>query len=107
MPVRRSTNLSRPQRNAPRMKLDYEIPFFDGIDTTSDPASSAPDGMPETASPNCLNVVFDKVQSCQTRKGYIKLLTTSLTNFIGGMFSLYQSNGTKQLIYASGNQLYK
>lgn len=107
MPVQRSTNLSHPQRHAPRLKLDYEIPYFDGIDTTSDPASSAPDGMSEESSPDTLNTVFDIVQSCQTRKGYTKLLTTSLTNFIGGMYPFYQSNGTKQLIYASGNQLYK
>lgn len=107
MAVIHSTNLSSPQQNAPRLKLDYEIPFFAGIDTTSDPSSSAPDGMPEEASPDCLNVVFDKVQSVTSRKGYSKLLTTSLTNFIGGMYSLYQSNGSKQLIYTSGNQLYK
>lgn len=107
MPVQRSTNLSHSQLHAPRMKLDYEIPYFDGIDTTSDPASSAPDGMTEESSPDNLNVVYDIVQSVATRPGYIKLLTTSLTNFIGGMFPLYQSNGTKQLIYASGNQLYK
>lgn len=107
MPVRRSTNLSRPQRNAPRMKLDYEIPYFDGIDTTSDPASSAPDGMSEESSPDCLNVVFDIVQSCQTRKGYNKLLTSKLSSFVGGMYPLYQSNGTKQLVYGSNNQLFK
>lgn len=107
MSVVSPTNLSRPQRNAPRRKVDWEVPFFGSLDTTSDPSSSAPEGMPEEASPNCLNVVFDKVQSVQSRKGYIKLLTTALTNFIGGMFSLYQSSGTKQLIYASGNKLYK
>lgn len=107
MPVVKSTNLSHPQRRSPRLKLEYEIPFFAGIDTTSDPSSSAPQGMPEEASPNCLNVVFDQVQSCQSRKGYTKLLTTSLANFIGGMYPLYQSTGTKQLVYSSGNQLYK
>lgn len=107
MAVQRSTNLSSVQQNAPRLKLDYEIPFFSGIDTTSDPSSSAPDGMSEESSPNCLNVDFDSVQSVASRKGYNKLLTTSLTNFIGGMYSLYQSTGTKQLCYASGNQLFK
>lgn len=102
MPVRRSTNLSRPQRNAPRLKLDYEVPYFGGIDTTTDPSL-----MEETMSPNALNVVFDTTQAVMSRKGYNKLLTTSLTNFIGGMFAMYQSNGTKQLLYGSGNQLYK
>lgn len=107
MPVQRSTNLSRPQQNAPRMKLEYEIPYFAGVDTTSDPSSSAPEGMPEEASPDTLNTVFDEVQSVETRKGYSKLLTTSLSSFIGGMYSLYQSAGTKQLCYASNTNLYK
>lgn len=107
MPVAKATNLSSVQQNAPRLKLDYEIPFFAGIDTTSDPSSSAPDGMPEEASPNCLNVDFDSVQSVATRKGYNKLLTTSVPDFIGGMYSLYQSSGSKQLIYASDVNLYK
>lgn len=89
------------------MKLDWEVPFFGSVDTTSDPSSSAPDGMPEENSPLTLNTVFDIVQSVQSRKGYLKLLTTALTNFIGGMFAFYQSTGTKQLVYASGNQLYK
>lgn len=107
MAVMRSTNLSKPQRRASRLKLDWEVPFFGGIDTTSDPSSSAPDGMAEEASPDTLNTVFDKVQSVESRKGYSKLLTTSLTNAIGGMFPYYRSDGTKQLVYASGNHLYK
>lgn len=107
MPVMRSTNLSSPQRNAPRMKLDWEVPFFGSVDTTSDPSSSAPDGMAETDSPNNLNVVYDTVQSVASRKGYSKLLTTATPSFIGGMFSLYQSSGAKQLVYGSSNHLYK
>lgn len=105
MTLRRSQNLSRPQRNAPRTKLDWVIPYFGGINTTSDPSSDAPDGMPEIDSPDCLNVVFDQVQSVQSRRGYNKLLTSPASSFIGGMYPLYQSNGTRQLIYASGNQL--
>lgn len=107
MALVRSPNLSHPQRRAPRQKLDWEVPFFGSLDSTSDPSSSAPDGMPEEASPDTLNTVFDKVQSVQSRKGYTKLLTTALSSFIGGMFSFYRSTGTKQLIYASSNKLYK
>lgn len=107
MPVQRSTNLSKPQQNASRLKLDYEVPSFGPLDTTSDPASSDPQGMPENASPDCLNNVFDSINATQSRKGYIKLLTTTLSNFIGGMYPLYQSTGIKQLIYGSGNLLYK
>lgn len=110
MPVQHSTNLSRPQANAPRLKLDYEIPFFGGIDTTSDPSSSAPDGMPEEDSPNCLNVVFDSVQSVATRKGYSKLFFATdadnvLVDPIKGMHAFYQSSGSKQLVFGTGNQL--
>lgn len=107
MAIMRSTNLSKPQRQASRLKLDWEVPFFGGLDTTSDPSASVPDGMSEEASPDTLNTVYDKVQSVGSRKGYSKLLTTSLTNMIGGMFSYYRSDGTKQLIYGSGNHLYK
>lgn len=99
--------LSKRQRNAPRIKLEDEVPYFGGVNTTSDPSSDAPDGMSEIDSPDCLNVVYDIVQSVGTRKGYTKLLTTSLTNFIGGMYSLYQSTGIRQLVYGSGNHLYR
>lgn len=102
MPVAKSTNYSRPQLNAPRRKLDWQVPYFGSLDTTTDPAL-----MGETLSPGNLNVVYDTVQSVMSRKGYTKVLTTSLTNFIGGMFSLYQSNGTKQLVYQSGQNWYR
>lgn len=109
MAVKTAQNLSSVQQNAPRQKLEWSVDYFAGIDTTSDPASSSssPNAMLEEASPDTLNTVFDKVQSCGSRKGYSKLLTTSLTNFIGGMYPLYQSTGAKQLIYGSGNALYK
>lgn len=102
MPVTRSTNLSVPQRNAPRTKLDYDIPFFGSLDTTSDIS-----GMAEESSPDNLNVVYDQILSVMSRKGYTKLLTTPTSSFIGGMYSLYQSTGTRQLVYASSNHLYK
>lgn len=102
MGVQRSTNLSHPQRNAPRLKLDYEVPFFGTLDTTSDKS-----GMAEEDSPDCLNVVYDEIKAVQSRKGYIKLLTTPTPSFIGGMYPLYQSNGAKQLIYASNVNWYK
>lgn len=107
MALQRSQNLSRPQRQASRQKLTWEIPFFGSLDTTSDPSSSAPDGMPEEGSPDTLNTVFDIVQSVGTRPGYIKLNTTPTSSFIGGMFPFYRSDGTKQLIYGSGNVLLK
>jgi hypothetical protein len=112
MALLRAADYSKPQLAAPRAKLEYSIPYFSGIDTTSDPASSPettsnPNAMEETSSPDTLNTVFDKVQSVGSRKGYTKLLTTSLTDFIGGMYSLYQSSGAKQLVYASDANLYK
>jgi hypothetical protein len=107
MPVVRATNLSKPQQNAARGKLDYEIPFFGGWNSTSDPSSSppttsSPDGMPEVDSPDALNVVYDTVNSVMSRKGYTKLLTTKLSNPIYGMYPFYQSTGVKQLVYMSG-----
>lgn len=102
MSVQRSTNLSHPQRKAPRMKLDYDLPSFGSLDTTSDPTE-----MGELDSPDNLNIVYDTDFSAQTRKGYTKLLTTALTNFIGGMYAYYKSDGTKQLVYGSGTALYK
>lgn len=102
MPVTRATNLSRVQKNAPRVKLDYEIPYFGQLDTTSDPS-----GMNEVDSPDTLNTVFDSIQAIMSRKGYNKVLTTHAPSFIGGMYPLYQSSGTKQLVYASSTNLYK
>lgn len=109
MALQRPQDLSSVQKNAPRQKLEWSVDYFAGIDTTSDPASSSssPNAMLEEASPDTLNTVFDKVQSVGSRKGYSKLLTTSTPSFIGGMYSLYQSTGAKQLIYASNNNLYK
>lgn len=100
-------NLSSVQQAAPRLKLEWEVPYFAGIDTTSDPSSSSPSGMLEEASPDTLNSVYDKVQSVATRKGYNKVLTTSLPNPIYGMYAFYQSTGSKQLVYGSGQHLYK
>lgn len=102
MPVNKSTNLSSPQKAAPRLKLDYNIPYFGTLDTTSDPSL-----MMEEDSPDCLNVVYDQLKSVGSRPGYIKLLTTTLANPIQGQYPLYQSSGTRQLIYASGQNLYK
>lgn len=84
------------------MKLDYQIPYFGSLDTTSDISL-----MKDEDSPDCLNVVYDQVQSVLSRKGYIKLLTTAVPSFIGGMYSLYQSTGVRQLIYGASNHLYK
>lgn len=102
MSITRSTNLSNPQKNAPRLKLDYDIPYFGTLDTTSDISL-----MEDENSPDCLNVVYDIVQSVLSRNGYIKLLTTPTSSFIGGMYSLYQSTGIRQLIYASNQNWYK
>jgi hypothetical protein len=109
MALAKAQSLSTVQQAAPRQKLEWNIDYFGTIDTTSDPSSSetSPNAMIEEASPDALNVVFDKVQSVATRMGYNKVLTTSLTDFIGGMYSLYQSSGSKQLCYASDANLYK
>jgi hypothetical protein len=102
MPIQRSTNLSIPQRRAPRLKLDYDVPYFGSLDTTSDPSLMA-----EEDSPDNLNVVYDTIRAVGSRKGYIKLLTTPTPSYIGGLYSLYQSTGTRQLVYASNRNLYK
>lgn len=102
MPLQRSQNLSRPQQNAPRAKLDFEVPYFGTLDTTTDMSL-----MQDEDSPDCLNVVYDTIRSVLSRKGYTKLLTTATPSFIGGMYPLYQSSGARQLIYASSNHWYK
>lgn len=102
MAVQRSTNLSIPQKSAPRLKLDYTIPYFGSLDTTSDISL-----MSDEDSPDNLNVVYDQVKSVLSRKGYIKLLTAPTPSFIGGMYSLYQSTGVRQLVYQSSANWYK
>lgn len=102
MPLQRSSNLSIPQRQSPRIKLDWLVPEFGSLDTTSDPSSMA-----EIDSPDNLNVVYDTVKAVMSRKGYVKLLTTPLSNPIYGMYSLYQSNGTRQLVYAGNQHLHR
>jgi hypothetical protein len=97
---------SVPQKGAPRVKLDYDVPGFGGWDSTSDPAGDPPLGMEDIDSPDTLNTVYDKPNSVATRQGYIKLLTTKAPSFIGGMYSLYQSTGTRQMVFASNTNLY-
>lgn len=94
-------SLTAPQKAAPRIKLDYDLPFFGDLDTTSDPSL-----MGEENSPDTLNTVYDQMQSVASRQGYVKLLTTKTPSFIGGMYPLYQSTGTRQLLYASSTNLY-
>lgn len=101
MAVTRSTNLSIPQKSAPRLKLDYTLPDFGSLDTTSDISL-----MQDDNSPDCLNVVYDVVKSVMSRKGYTKLLTTPTPSFIGGMYPLYQSTGVRQLVYTSSKNWY-
>lgn len=100
MPITKA-NFSQPQVNAPKTRMDFNVPEFGGLDTTTDPTL-----MNDIDSPDALNNIYDSVQSTASRKGYTKLLTTKTASFIGGMYALYQSNGTKQIVYASGNQLY-
>lgn len=102
MPVSRSTNLSRPQARSPRTRLEYTVPFYGTLDTTSNPAEMA-----EENSPDALNNIYDSVGGTGTRKGYIKLLTTKTPSWIGGMAAFYKSDGTKQLIYGSNTGLYR
>lgn len=93
---------SLPIMNGSRAKLDYQVPRFGTLDNTNDPT-----GIADIDSPDCLNVVYDTIQSVATRQGYSKLLTSAAPSFIGGMYPLYQSNGTKQLLYASGTLWYR
>lgn len=102
MAIQRSTNLSVPQKSAPRLKLDYEVPFFGTLDTTTDISL-----MEDENSPDNLNVVYDTIKAVMSRKGYIKLLTTSTSSWIGGMYPLYQSSGTRQLVYQSNQNWYR
>lgn len=102
MPIQRNTNLSRPQKSAPRTKLDYAIPYFGTLDTTTDISL-----MNDEDSPDNLNVVYDTVKAVMSRKGYTKLLTSPTPSWIGGMYSFYQSGGGRQLVYASSQNIYK
>jgi hypothetical protein len=101
MAVTKASNLSSVQLNSPRQKLLYDMPYFGDLDTTTDPTL-----LVDENSPDNLNVVHDSIRAIQSRKGYIKLLSTLLPSFVGGMYSLYQSTGTKQLVYGSAANLY-
>lgn len=101
MPNIRPITRSKVQSGASRAKLDYDVPYFGDLDTTSDPSLMA-----ETDSPDNLNVVYDQMKSVMSRTGYTKLLTTKAPSFISGMYSLYQSTGTRQLVYGSSQNLY-
>ncbi len=94
-------HLSRPQLNAPRRKLEDDVPYFGTLNTTDDPTA-----LNEVDSPDTLNTVYDSIKAVGSRKGYTKLLTTKLSSFIGGIYSYYQSTGTKKLLYASNTNLY-
>jgi Fe-S cluster assembly iron-binding protein IscA len=94
-------HLSRPQLRAPRRKLEDDVPYFGTLDTTNDIT-----GVEEIDSPDTLNTVYDKIQSVGTRKGYTKLLTTKTPSFIGNMYGMYKSDGTRKLLYASSANIY-
>lgn len=97
----RPVTRSNVQNGAPRPKQDWEIEYFGDLDTTSDPTSV----LDQNAVDN-LNVVYDSIKAVKSRPGYTKLLTTKLPSFVGGMYSLYQSTGARQLVYASNTNLY-
>lgn len=101
MPVRTQSGLSKTQRNASRLKDNYDVDYFGTLDTTSDPT-----GMNDEDSPDTLNTVYDSIKAVMSRPGYTKLLTTKLPSFVGGMYPLYQSTGTRQLVHASDTNLY-
>lgn len=97
-----TSRLSRRQQKAPRERLEFPISSFDGVDNNNDPAS-----IKDSVSPDALNVNYDSVGAIQSRKGYIKLLTTTLANPITGMRSATKSDQvTRQLVYASGTDWY-
>lgn len=102
MPTRRAVNYSQPQLQAPRTRLEHIIDTFGTLNLTDDPTT-----LNETDSPDTLNTVFDTINSVGTRKGYTKVLTTTLANPIGGLVAFYKSDQTKQLVYGSGTHLYR
>lgn len=100
-----NTLKSKFQQKSPRDRIEFPLSNFTGVDNSAD-ASSVEDNI----SPDSLNTVLDNTGSVQTRKGYTKLLTTAsaLGNPIQGMRQYYNnSTATKQLIYASGANLYR
>ena len=97
----KTTALNQVQIHAPAKKMDYDIPYFGGLDTTTDPTA-----LNEIDSPDTLNTVYDSARAVSSRKGYTKLLTTKLPSFVGGMYPLYQSTGIRQLFYASDTNFY-
>lgn len=102
MANRNATTYSRPQIKAPRRLSDYVIDSFGSLNTTDDPLL-----LQEDESPDALNVVYDTVHAIETRPGYTKVLTTSLSNPIKGIVAFYKSDLTKQLVYGSGSNLYR
>lgn len=87
---------------APRVRLEFPVSDFDGVDNSNDPASLLADKSPDT-----LNTILDSVGSIENRKGYTKLLTTKLSVASNNGFAFYKSDGTKQLVYRAGTLLYK
>lgn len=94
-------SIDRPAAGANRRK-EYVVQRFTGIDSNDDPVA-----LKENFSPDTLNTVLDLVGSIQTRRGYTKVLTTSLASPISGIKPFYKSDGTKQLTYGSGTNLYR
>lgn len=94
--------LSRPQSKAPRVRLEFPVSDFDGVDNSNDPST-----LTANKSPDSLNTILDSVGSIETRKGYTKLLTTKIPVASNNGFAFYKSDGTKQLIYRAGTLLYK
>lgn len=90
------------QRSALSLKLTLDYSRFNGVNNNDDASSISDNQAVDT-----LNTVLDNVGSIMPRQGYTKLLTTKLPGPTTGGTHFYKSDGTKQLIYASGQYLYR
>lgn len=104
-----NSNILTPHKINRRDKFDWNIARLGSLDNSSDPSSLEPH-----QTPNTLNTNYDLSGAVESRKGYIKLLTTSVPGCTGivGMHPFYSNDGvTKQIIFAaqlaSNTYLYK
>jgi hypothetical protein len=90
------------QKSAPSLKLTANFSHFNGVNNNDDVSSIS-----DNQSVDTLNTVLDSVGAIMPRQGYTKLLTTKLGGPITGGAAFYKSDGTSQLVYGSGQYLYK
>lgn len=87
-----------PHNNKRGGKIDWIVPSFGSLNNKDDKTQIGEDQTPDT-----YNTIYDAVGATETRKGYIKLLTTSVPGKITGMQEFERKDGTKYLIFAAGD----